>query len=285
MPAGSGWSGDDPISDIFAAIVSCHSLVMPSHLNPTRRNRNIGTSKQGYGQDNSLVIPKRSDGRYWLDSIGDCQIEGHVIASRTVRFIVEQNAFGCVHPCSVQDVVWMLKALPHSDWAGLDTIVFKQPTRKQLILSPVWGRLLYFSEVATAKGQRLASGPAIFLDAIEPDKTIKWSTSLDPDDSKELERLIEDGHQVQRSGRKFNITVSSRSARNTQLYRTLLHEVGHWFDWLSKVEEPASRGEDWERLEQSYLSRSKTEREAFAHRYADEQRELLTSKGIIPFEQ
>lgn len=258
---------------------------MQSHRNPTRRNRNIGTSKQGHGQDNSLVIPERPDGRYWLDSIGECQIEDHVVANRSVRFIVERNALGCVHPCSVQDVVWMLKALPQSDWAGLDTIVFRQPTRKQLTLSPVWGRLLYFSEVATAKGQRLASGPAVILDAIEPDTTIKWSTSLDPDNFKELERLIEDGHQVQRSGRKFNITVSTLSARNTQLYRTLLHEIGHWFDWLSKVEGPASKGEDWERLEQSYFSRPKAEREAFAHRYAGEQRELLTSKGIIPFEQ
>ncbi|WP_405564755.1 hypothetical protein [Polaribacter sp. Asnod6-C07] len=26
-------------------------------LNPTRRNRNIGTAKQGYGQDNKLVVP------------------------------------------------------------------------------------------------------------------------------------------------------------------------------------------------------------------------------------
>ena len=258
---------------------------MQSHRNPTRRNRNIGTSKQGHGQNNSLVIPERSDGRYWLSSIGECQIEDHVIANRSVRFIVERNALGCVHPCSIQDVIWMLKSLPQSDWAGLDTIVFRQPTRKQLILSPVWGRLLYFSEVTTAKGQRLASGPAIFFDAILPDETIKWSTSLDPDDSKEVERLTEDGHQVERSGRKFNITVSTRSARNTQLYRTLLHEVGHWFDWLSKVEEPATKGEDWEMLERSYFSRPKAEREAFAHRYADETRELLTSKGIIPFDK
>jgi hypothetical protein len=26
---------------------------------PTRRNRNIGTSKQGHGQDNRMVIPSR----------------------------------------------------------------------------------------------------------------------------------------------------------------------------------------------------------------------------------
>ncbi len=26
-------------------------------INPTRRNRNIGIAKQGYGQDNKLVVP------------------------------------------------------------------------------------------------------------------------------------------------------------------------------------------------------------------------------------
>lgn len=258
---------------------------MQSHRNATRRNRNIGTAKQGHGRDNALVIPDRFGGLHWLDRIGDCHVEERIVANRTVRFVIEENAFHCVHPCTVADVVHMLESLPQSDWSGLDTFVFRQPTRKQLILAPVWGSLLYYAEISTAKGRPIAKGPTIFLDAIEPDKTIIWSKSLDPDDSRELERLEGDGHEVRREGRKYHITVSATSARATQLYRTLLHEVGHWFDWLSKVEEPASRGEDWVELERKYFARPNSEREAFAHRYADSQRALLAANGVIPFAQ
>lgn len=258
---------------------------MQTPFNPTRRNRNIGTAKQGHGQNNSLVIPDRSDGLHWLDRIGEYNIEDHQIAGRTIRFIVEANALGCIHPCSVSDVAHVLEALPQSDWAGLDTFVFRQPTRKQLTLSPVWGRLLYFAEITTSKGKILAKGPTIFLDAVEVESSMAWSTSLDPDEMQELERLKADGHVVERSGRKHDITVSATSARNTQLYRTLLHEAGHWFDWLSKVEEPASRSGDWGTLETAYFARPKAEREAFAHRYADAQRARLQADGIIPFRQ
>ena len=260
-------------------------MIMYSHRNPTRRNRNIGTAKQGHGQNNELVIPARSDGLHWLERIGDHRVIDRVIANRAVRFVNEANALGCVHPCTDEDVARVLWALPQSDWAGLHTFVFRQPTRKQLTMSPAWGRLLYYAEISTAKGNKLAKGPAIFLDAVEINKSMVWTTSLDHDDSQELDRLRADGHDVQRAGRKFDITVSGSSARNTQLYRTLLHEVGHWFDWLSKVEEPAANGGDWESLERDYFARPKAEREAFAHRDADAQRVALEAKGAIPFDR
>lgn len=258
---------------------------MQLHRNPTRRNRNIGTAKQGFGQDNELVIPDRLNAPYWLCRIGTCKIEEREVAGRKVRFVIEANALGCVHPCTVSDVLHILKALPQSDLAGLQTIVFRQPTRKQLILSPAWGRLLYDTEISTSSGKTLATGPVIFLDAVKPDRVIVWSTSLDPDRSQELDRLRHDGHEIQRLGNKFNISVSVTSARNTQLYRTLLHEIGHWFDWLSKVEQPVTRGGDRESLEETYFARPKSERESFAHRYADAQRVILENKGIIPFAQ
>lgn len=258
---------------------------MYSHRNPTRRNRNIGTAKQGHGQNNELVIPARSDGLHWLERIGDHTVEDRVIANRDVRFVIETNSLGCIHSCTVEDVARVLWSLPQSDWAGLQTFVFRQPTRKQLTMSPAWGRLQYYAEITTAKGDRLAEGPAIFLDALQVNRSLVWSTSLDPDRSHELDRLRGDGHDVQRAGRKFKITVSASSARNTQLYRTLLHEVGHWFDWLSKVEEPTANGGDWESLERDYFARPKAEREAFAHRYADAQRAALEAKGAIPFDR
>ncbi|MEO9462797.1 MAG: hypothetical protein ABJ242_08690 [Marinomonas sp.] len=252
--------------------------------NPTRRNRNIGTKKQGHGKGNSLVIPDRLDGTYWLNSIGECEVEDRQIAGRNVRFIVESNQIGCIHPCTVSDVAFVLANLPQSDWAGLQTIVFRLPTRKQLTLSPVWGRLLYYAEVTTERGKPLAKGPAIFLEAVDVGREITWSTSLDPDDFAELERLKSDGHSVQRFGRKHIIALSRESARNTQLYRTFLHEVGHWFDWLSKVEEPSMKGKNFERLENDYFARAKAERKAFAHRYADRQYSRLRDSAKIPFE-
>lgn len=257
---------------------------MQSHRNPTRRNRNIGTAKQGRGQNNALVIPDRSDGLYWLERIGDYRVEERSIANRVVRFVIEANAMDCIHPCTVADVARILEALPQSDWPGLQTFFFRQPTRKQFVLSPVWGRLLYYSEISTTNGKVLAQGPVIFLDAIQVEKIMIWSTSLDPDYSQELDRLRDDGHVIQRSGHKFKISVTASSARNTQLYRTLLHEIGHWFDWLSKVEEPAAKGGDRDSLEMAYFARPKAEREAFAHRYADTQRMLLEANGIIPFD-
>lgn len=258
---------------------------MYSHRNPTRRNRNIGTAKQGHGKNNELVIPARSDGLHWLERVGDHRVEDRDIANRAVRFVIEENALGCIHPCTVGDVARVLGTLPQSDWAGLQTFVFCQPTRKQLTMSPVWGRLLYYVEISTAKEKRLAEGPAIFLDAIQVDKPMVWTTSLDREYSQELDRLRADGHDVQRVRSKFKISVSASSARNTQLYRTLLHEVGHWFDWLSKVEEPAAKGGDWESLQRDYFAKPKSEREVFAHRYADSQRVALEAKGEIPFDR
>lgn len=202
-----------------------------------------------------------------------------------MQFVIETNALGCVHSCTVSDVLRILEALPQSNLVGLRTFVFRQPTRKQLVLSPVWGRLLYDSEISTANGKILATGPVIFLDAVQVDKMIVWSTSLDPERSQELDRLRNDGHNVQRSGHRFDISITASSARNTQLYRTLLHEIGHWVDWLSKVEEPVARGGDRDDLETTYFARPKSEREAFAHRYADTQRKILEANGIIPFDQ
>ncbi len=251
---------------------------------PTRRNRNIGTAKQGYGRNNTLVIPNRSDGQHWLDRIGDHRIVDATIAGRGVRFIVEAPIEGCVHPCSVADISRVLAGLPASDWAGLTTFILRQPTRKQLLLSPVWGRLLYFAQPTSVKGRVLSDGPAIFLDAVETGKPLIWGTSLDPEDSAELQRLRDDGHSVRRTGRKHVVSVTAQSARQTQLYRTLLHEIGHWFDWLSKVEEPAARGGDFVDLQDGYFARPKSEREAFAHRYAERQRARLELAGVIPFE-
>jgi hypothetical protein len=258
---------------------------MRTGVNPTRRNRNIGTAKQGHGQNNRLVIPLARDRYSSLDCVGKYTSEERTIQGQNITFVVEKVRVGSYHPCTIDDVVWLLGVVPLSDWVGIRTVVFRQPTRKQVILNPAWGRLRYSGELSTAQRQSIATGPMILLDAIDDHMSLKWSSALGPDDLTELNRLQEDGHSIERIGSGFKIRVTPSSARNTQLYRTLLHEIGHWFDWLQSVEGPTKRGEPFEQLMERYFARPSSEREAFAHRYATEMHEELYCRGLIPFER
>lgn len=42
--------------------------------------------------------------------------------------------------------------------------------------------------------------------------------------------MAADGHHVVRDRRCWNIRPNVASIRNTQLYRTVLHEIGHFVD-------------------------------------------------------
>lgn len=258
---------------------------MRNGYNPVRRNRNIGTAKQGHGQDNRLVIPNPGRLLTTLDHIGEYRIERRAVADTEIQFIVEELRHDCVHPCSISDVVRMFEAIPASDWAGIKIVVFRQPTRKQNVLNPAWGRLSYSGDVVAARNRTIASGPMVLLDAVEHGLRLDWSVRLDADAQDELDRLRGDGHGVERVGNRYRIQVTAEAARETQLYRTVPHEIGHWFDWLSKVETPAARGDDYFSLTDRYFSRPKREREAFAHRYADRIGEALRLSGAIPFDR
>ncbi|HZD96284.1 MAG TPA: hypothetical protein VE133_18625, partial [Candidatus Sulfotelmatobacter sp.] len=72
------------------------------------------------------------------------------------------------------------------------------------------------------------------------------------------------------------------------LYRTFVHELGHWVDFLEKVQRPAMVCSeiDFDRyasLLERFHSRPTTEKESFAHRYADRMRTQLIDAGLIPF--
>lgn len=179
----------------------------------------------------------------------------------------------------------MLANIPMVDWEGLETFVLRQSTRKQRILSPAWGRLLYDADLGLPGRATKRMGPAVLLEAVDCAAKLEWSSSLDPDDQAELERLKQDGHAIERVGRRHVISTNVAATRATQLYRTLLHEIGHWVDWLEKVERPAARGGDFDSLYEAYFQRPKDEREAFAHRYADEARERLQRFGVMPFDR
>lgn len=208
-----------------------------------------------------------------------------MVGSREIIFLVEETTGGCVHACSVDDVRHVLAHVPAGDWEGLDTFVLRQSTRKQRTLRPAWGRLLYFADLGVPGRAAKRRGPAVLLEAVDCAAKLKWSSSLDPDDQAELDRLAEDGHVIERIGRQHVFSISPEATRATQLYRTLLHEIGHWVDWLNKVERPAERGGDFDRLREAYFQRPRDERDAFAHRYASEMRERLVRFGVIPFER
>jgi hypothetical protein len=259
---------------------------MPAHYNSTRRNRNIGTFKQGHGANNRMVIPKLAAAyRGCTAEIGSHAKINRTVNGRDITFIVEQTTGGCNHACTVDDIQFILSYVPTADWVGLNTFVLRQPTRKGRMLNPVWGRLFYHADLVFGGSSIVKSGPTLFLEACKIDRPIKWSTSLDRETGDELDRLRADGHRIDRIGKQYVISMDLASIRATQLYRTLLHEIGHWFDWLEKVETPSAHGEDFSAVLDRYFARPQNEREAFAHRYADNLRDILSGNRVIPFER
>ena len=255
---------------------------MQAGRNPTRRNRNIGTSKQGKGQDNKLVIPES----HWDDKLYYEQIGAHRKVTRSiggvkVTFLIEETREDCLHPCTVDDIAHLWASLPCEDWKGLRFIYLRQPTRKQQVLCPVWGRMIYFAEVAGL------IGPMLILEALNLSKPLTWPLSQDPDSALELSRLREAGNRIETTRRGHTIHLNLESARATQLYHSVPHEIGHWVDMTRRVREPeaGSQEADLSYSERSrlYWSRPPKEREAFAHRYADEVRRKLRESGVLPF--
>jgi hypothetical protein len=259
---------------------------MKAGYNPLRRNRNIGTSKQGHGRNNQQTIPLLCHAeRDWWENLGSHYILKKTISSVDFDFVVEETREGYIHACTVEDVCHLLSLLPPSDLSSLQTFVFRQSTRKQWSISPAWGRLAYFSDLGSAGKRTRRRGPAIFLEAINPEETWKWGKDIGPAELLEVERLKHDGHIVEETARCFLFRSSPTSIRATQLYRTLLHEIGHWVDWLEKVERPATGASiPYETLSDRYFARPYVERERFAHRYARTMRERLTKTKRIPFD-
>ena len=145
--------------------------------NPTRRNRNIGTAKQGLGRDNRLTIPGSwRDRRAFYEKLRSPVRVRRAVFGKPIDFLVEPVREGFLHACTVDDICRMLELISREDLAPLDVVVLRQPTRKQEILSSVWGRLFFWYEAGRS------SGVAIVLEALRPEGVMKWSRSLSPDD-------------------------------------------------------------------------------------------------------
>ncbi len=240
---------------------------MRAGYNPTRRNRNLGTARQGHGQDNRLVIPESwHEDRVFWEKLRDPIVVRREIYSTTLTFLVEPPREDCVHACTVDDVVDILLLLPRTDRLRVKLFILRQPTRKQEILRSCWGRVAYNAEIGPFQGV------AIFLEAQNPNEPVIWPKSLDPFGQRDLERLALNGHQIRRTKRHYEIHMTTDSIRDTQLYRTLPHEVGHYVQYSADLEQ----GVD-------HWSRPHLDRERFAHRYADTFSERARREKLIPF--
>lgn len=127
----------------------------------------------------------------------------------------------------------------------------------------------------------------MILEAVDSEKRLKWPRRLSVDDRKEFERLVRDGHEFQQTRRYYEAAFDPVGTRNTQLYRTLPHEIGHYVHYLTVVERPGHDDENfegWKKRDEKYWSISTDEKERFAHRYAADLCRKLAERGVIPFE-
>jgi len=227
--------------------------------NPTRRNKNIGTAKQGHGQNNALTLPRSGDKVYY-EKLVDPVAETRTVNGHAFLFVTEKTKPEYQHACSVDDIIAVIAAILKEDYGDLRFIVLRQPKRKEEILSAVWGRFV----PAYAFGKETA--PAIILEAVNYKKPFKCSKKLSVEWKKEIDRLVADGHKVTDDGRNYIIHCDLNSVRNTQLYRTLPHEFGHYVHYC------AHGREQWSNL-------PRAEKKAFAHAYAARVREGLARES------
>ncbi|MFP3597841.1 hypothetical protein [Chryseobacterium sp. SIMBA_029] len=252
---------------------------------PTRRNRNIGTENQGYGQNNKLTISSPyGDLKTFYERLTHYRKEIRVINNHEFIFIIEENRENSIHSCSVNDIQKIIELIPPKDYGDLKFIILRQPKRKEEILSPVWGRLIYSYEFENEYF------PAVILDAIDTEKKLIWSKKQTVEDQREFARLKTDGHTFSDTKRNFIAEFKPEFTRNTQLYRTLPHEFGHYVHYLEIVErsgENFGREEDYDEKEKRmdfYFSIPKSEKEKFAHTYADALKAKLIDESKIPFD-
>lgn len=250
----------------------------------SRRNRNIGTAKQGYGQNNKMCIPKvwyKDDMRYYLERLSVYEKEKHIVNEHEFIFIIEETLQDYRHACSVEDVVHLLQYLPKEDYGDLKYIVFRQPKRKEAKLESVWGRLSYSFEFEKE------DHPAIILEDFPIEGKLTWSKKLSINGRLEFQRLENDGFVFIETKKSYQTIMSKENVRNTQLFRTVFHEFGHYVHYLNIVERSAVEDEDvdeWIKRFDFYCKNiPSSEKETFAHNYADKLQEKLRKENLIPF--
>jgi len=251
--------------------------------NPTRRNRNIGTAKSGFSKNNRHKIPQRwSDDRIFWEKLSDLVICPISIYGHDISLIVEPPRQGSIHASTPQDIIRVLRHIPDEHLQEIELIVLRQPKRKEELLKPVWGRFAYYADLGKY------SGPGVYLESVKVGVTIKWGANLTPFDLKELDALRLDGHRVEKTKRGFDIYTTPDTVRNTQLFRTLPHEIGHSVDYLENCLMPCIRAnseEDADYIRNQYWAKTSIDKEEFANRYAKEFYQKQKVLGNLPFER
>jgi len=244
--------------------------------NPARRSRNIGTAKQGHGQNNRMGIPESLNGPAFfekLENVVQVKFGGF-------RILVEATRENSVHACTVEDLITVLKLIPAADLGELNLIVLRQPKRKEEMLNPAWGRLIYnfgFEHVIQ---------PAIILEAVDLTGKITRNKKMSVAGQDEFIRLQQDGHLFSTEKRAYIAPNHLEAVRNTQLFRTLFHEIGHYVEYQQKVfyrPEELDADEAFYSRRDVYFQIPKQEKERFAHSYADSIARDLQAQGKIPF--
>lgn len=196
-----------------------------------------------------------------------------------LKLFYELPSEGFAYGCSPPDVLKVLRASAPSISSLPDMLAFRQPSRKQRQLKPVWGRFLYFAEFGAHKRT------AIVLEAQEIGAAIRWPKRMSLDDQAELDRLRADGHVFNETKWTFDTLLSAQSVRSTILYRSLLHEIGHWAQYHEEVLDTATALDaEYDIARELYFSKPSSEREVYAHKFAERLAADLRSSGAIPFE-
>lgn len=234
--------------------------------NPVRRNRNIGTKASGHGQDNRLVIPSQVPYMhcYWEKLDKYVEVRRMIGSKEQIFFVEPPRNSSWFYPCTIDDMVHLLGLISKEFLETFDFIVLRQSTRKQRILRPVWGRAQFWFDL------NKFGGSAIIIEAVDA-HPYTWFKTLDPESARELERLKSDGHRITLRKRDILIEPTASSLRNTVLFRTLVHEIGHHLDFY------VTDLEAWD-------SKTSHDKEDYAHRFASLIYQSLLEKRLVPFE-
>ncbi|MCP4696963.1 MAG: hypothetical protein GY862_08955 [Gammaproteobacteria bacterium] len=255
-----------------------------SAWNATKRNKNIGTEKSGYSQNNKFVVPERwtEDYRIFWERLVEPIICPLNISGHKITMFVEPPKKGYVHASTPHDIVKVLGLIEQEHLEEVELIVLRQPKKKEEILKPVWGRFVYYANLGKY------SGPAIYLEATQIGRIIRWTNKLNPYEKKELASLESDGHRIETVKRGYDVHTSPATVRNTQLFRTLPHEIGHAADYLKHSLKPSietNSESESDYITQVYDSKPSLDKEEYAHRYAREFYEKHSEHGSLPFDQ
>ncbi|MEM6884603.1 MAG: hypothetical protein AAF571_06175, partial [Verrucomicrobiota bacterium] len=103
------------------------------------------------------------------------------------------------------------------------------------------------------------------------------------EDQLEFEHLKDDGLEFKEDKRHFVASIDEEKVRSIQLYRTLLHEIGHYVHYRESIDRLDIDDEDWEFKYDQFWALPSSDKEYYANKYAISKKRELIAKGVIPF--